>query len=352
MVKYKRVNMFRMRRRTDQDAEYVEEVRDTSKLDVDKILEDVLKLKNAREKHESKEENSLPSIKDFVDADQLCDLAYAASQVMTKEPSLLTISPPVNVCGDIHGQYKDLLEIFRMAGDPKMPMNKYLFLGDYIDRGNQGMECIVLLLCYKIKYPNRVYLLRGNHECPRINMTYGFFAECHQLYRNIQLFQSMNDMFDHMPLAAEVGNLLLLHGGISPELTNTQMIMDIERPLNVPEKGFICDLLWADPSDKIDKYSERNLNGRGTSISYGREAVEEFLEQNPKYKAIVRAHEEVPMGFESKWDGKLYTVFSAPLYPNYRGTNEGTFLYIKDRGGNFDVVEISTGTRYDPKDRE
>ena len=135
--------------------------------------------------------------------------------------------------GDVHGQYYDLLRIFEYGGFP--PDSNYLFLGDYIDRGRQSIETIVLLLCYKIKYPENFFLLRGNHECAQINRIYGFYDECKRRY-SIKLWRVFSDVFNCLPVSAPIDEkIFCMHGGLSPELKNLDQIKGIVRPTDVPD---------------------------------------------------------------------------------------------------------------------
>ena len=186
--------------------------------------------------------------------------------------------------GDVHGQYYDLLRIFEYGGFP--PEANYLFLGDYIDRGKQSIETVCLLLCYKIKYPENFFLLRGNHECAQINRIYGFYDECKRRY-SIRLWKVFSDVFNCLPVAALIDEkIFCMHGGLSPELRNLEQIKNIMRPTDVPDTGLLCDLLWSDPERGVEEYGD---NDRGVSFTFGENVVRKF---NSKHDLdlICRAH--------------------------------------------------------------
>lgn len=146
-------------------------------------------------------------------------LCYEAKNIIIKQPMLLEINPPINICGDFHGQFTDMREVFSSVGTPSHGTH-YLFLGDYVDRGRQSLECICLLLAFKIKDPNMVFMLRGNHECSELNKIYGFYDECKRRV-NIKVWKSFCDCFNCFPIAAVVGDrIFCVHGGISPLLTH------------------------------------------------------------------------------------------------------------------------------------
>ena len=173
------------------------------------------------------------------------------------QPILLEIGPNLNICGDIHGQFYDLLQLFELGGYP--PDKNYLFLGDYVDRGKQSIETICILLAYKIKYPENFFLLRGNHECSSVNRVYGFFDECKRRY-SIKLWKTFTDCFNCLPIAAIIDDsIFCCHGGLSPDLNFVSQIKEIIRPTDVPEYGMLCDILWSDPN-KNNKGSEFNID--------------------------------------------------------------------------------------------
>ena len=129
-------------------------------------------------------------------------LCYKTRKCFIRQPVLLEINPPVNICGDIHGQFDDLMDIFLKVGEPEK--ENYLFLGDYVDRGKKSLETICLLFCYKIKYTDNFFLLRGNHECSQVNKMYGFFDECKQKL-SIKVWKIFSNCFNYLPLAAVIG---------------------------------------------------------------------------------------------------------------------------------------------------
>jgi predicted phosphodiesterase len=173
-------------------------------------------------------------------------LCVRARPILTNQPMLLELEAPIKICGDVHGQYSDLLRLFEYGGFP--PVSNYLFCGDYVDRGKQSIETISLLLAYKIQYPENFFILRGNHESAGINRIYGFYDECKRRY-SIRLWKTFSDVFNCLPVSALVDEkILCMHGGLSPELTNLQQIADLQRPCDVPDSGLLCDLLWSDPS--------------------------------------------------------------------------------------------------------
>ncbi|VAH02442.1 unnamed protein product [Triticum turgidum subsp. durum] len=225
--------------------------------------------------------------------------------------------------GDIHGQFVDLLRLFDLGGYP--PTSTYVFLGDYVDRGKQSLETICLLLAYKIRYPDKVFLLRGNHEDAKINRVYGFYDECKRRF-NVRLWKIFSDCFNCLPIAALIDDkILCMHGGLSPELTNLDQIKDIERPAEIPDYGLLCDLLWSDPSPDGEGWGESD---RGVSCTFGADMLIEFLEKND-LDLICRAHQVVEDGYEFFAQRRLVTIFSAP---NYCGEfdNVGALLSIDE----------------------
>ncbi|EUR47992.1 serine/threonine-protein phosphatase PP1-beta [Plasmodium falciparum Santa Lucia] len=166
-------------------------------------------------------------------------LCLSSREIFLNQPILLELEAPIKICGDIHGQFYDLLRLFEYGGFP--PDANYLFLGDYVDRGKQSLETICLLLAYKIKYPENFFLLRGNHECASINRIYGFYDECKRRY-SVKLWKTFIDCFNCLPVAAIIDEkIFCMHGGLSPELNNMEQIRKITRPTDVPDNGILTN---------------------------------------------------------------------------------------------------------------
>ena len=240
-----------------------------------------------------------------------------------KQPAYLELESPITVCGDTHGQYSDLLKLFEVGGFP--PETNYLFLGDYVDRGKQSLETICLLLAFKIKYDENFFLLRGNHECASINRIYGFYDECKRRY-NLKIWKVFIDLFNCLPIAANIDDkILLMHGGLSPELTCLDQLKKIIRPTDVPEGGLLCDLLWSDPDSQCNGWGR---NERGVSVVFNEKVLEKFLNKTG-LDLVCRAHQVVEEGYEFFGNRQLVSFFSAP---NYCGEfdNAGAMMVIDE----------------------
>jgi serine/threonine-protein phosphatase PP1 catalytic subunit len=246
-----------------------------------------------------------------------------AREIFLLQPSLLELLPPVKVVGDVHGQYGDLIRIFTKCGFP--PLTNYLFLGDYVDRGKQLLETILLLLCYKIKYPENFFLLRGNHECANVTRVYGFYDECKRRC-NIKTWKLFVDTFNTLPIAAIVaGKIFCVHGGLLPVLNLMDEIRNIARPTDVPDYGLLNDLLWLDPADTMNEWED---NERGVLYVFLKVAINKFLLKF-EFDLVCRAHMVVEDGYEFFNDRTLVTVF---LAPNYCGEfdNWGAVMSVSD----------------------
>ena len=266
-------------------------------MDVDKLIEKLLAVRGNK-----------PGKTVDLKEEELKFLIDKSLPIIREQKMLIELEAPLHVCGDIHGQYYDLLRIFDHCGYPGD--YNYLFLGDYVDRGKQSLETISLLLCYKIKYPEKVTLLRGNHESSVTNRIYGFYDECKRRY-NVRIWKSFTELFNYLPVAAIIDDkILCMHGGLSPELKNLQNITDISRPTDIPDTGLLCDLLWSDPDKDVMEYDE---NDRGVSVIFGEKIVQEFNKKND-LDLIIRAHQVVDDGYEFFAQRQLITIFSAQNY--------------------------------------
>nr|AKT44580.1 serine/threonine-protein phosphatase PP1 [Trypanosoma cruzi marinkellei] len=243
--------------------------------------------------------------------------------LLMSQPMMVRIEAPVNVCGDIHGQINDLVEIFRAGGMP--PTSRYLFLGDYVDRGKYGTEVISVLLGLKVLHPDKMYVLRGNHESESICRIYGFFDEVKRRF-SVKLFKEFTDVFNCLPIAALIEEIALcMHGGLSPELRNLNQINQIRRPLVVPDAGLACDILWSDPEENSSGWMQSQ---RGVSYTFGEDVVRQACE-NLKIDVVLRAHQVVDNGYAFFAERRLVTIFSAS---NYCGefTNSGAMMMMDE----------------------
>eukprot|EP00164_Ancoracysta_twista_P008603 GFYU01012492.1.p1 GENE.GFYU01012492.1~~GFYU01012492.1.p1 ORF type:complete len:311 (-),score=41.82 GFYU01012492.1:403-1335(-) len=256
----------------------------------------------------------------------ICD---SLKDLLIEESNVQIIKPPVTVVGDVHGQFWDLKELFRVGGEP--PDTNYLFLGDYVDRGYYSLETISLLACLKLKYRDRVTLLRGNHESRQITQVYGFYSECMRKYGNANVWKYFTDMFDYLTVAALIDGsesnkrYFCVHGGLSPSIHTLDQIRVLERFQEVPHEGPLADLLWSDPNADRDGYQQSN---RGAGYLFGRDIVEKFMEMNQVHH-ILRAHQLCLEGYQVLFDDKLSTVWSAPNYC-YRCGNIASIMEIDE----------------------
>lgn len=187
------------------------------------------------------------------------DLCDRVRDLLLEESNVQPVSAPVTLCGDIHGQFYDMLELFRVGGP--LPQNKYIFMGDFVDRGHHSVETVQLLYCYKLRYPDRITLIRGNHESRAVTQTYGFYDECMRKYGSTSVWRAFTESFDYLPLAALVdGRVLAVHGGLSPDIGTVEEIRIIQRNQEIPNQGPFCDLLWSDPEDIEVRTARRAYN--------------------------------------------------------------------------------------------
>ena len=280
-------------------------------------------------------------------------LIRQTADILRREPNIIEIDAPVIVVGDIHGQFYDMLNFMDLLGSPED--NKFVFLGDYVDRGDFSTEVVFYLFALKICYPQNIKLLRGNHESRLMCEYMTFLLECHSKY-NIRIYDEFMSCFDCLPLCALVkqnvnGRILCMHGGLSPSVGLLDDIMKINRFTEPPSEGSLCDLLWSDPISEWDPDSPEWLGvsrkeweditfrpnkQRKTSYYYGKKAVNRFLAANDLF-CIVRAHQVQDNGFKdhkyfnpSRHLSEVFTIFSAPNYCDYY-KNYGAVMKITNR---------------------
>ncbi|KAG0659104.1 phosphoprotein phosphatase PP4 catalytic subunit [Maudiozyma exigua] len=255
--------------------------------------------------------------------DAVYALCLKSQELLMTEANVTHVDTPVTICGDIHGQLHDLLTLFDKSGG--VEKTRYVFLGDFVDRGFYSLESFLLLICYKLKYPDRITLIRGNHETRQITKVYGFYDEIMRKYGNSNVWRYCCEVFDYLSLGAIINNnIFCVHGGLSPDVNTIEEIRAIDRKQEVPHEGAMCDLLWSDPDD-VEKWS---LSPRGAGFVFGQNEVNQFLHTN-KVELIARAHQLVMEGYKEMFDGGLVTVWSAPNYC-YRCGNVAAVLRIED----------------------
>ncbi|GMP99923.1 hypothetical protein CsSME_00047215 [Camellia sinensis var. sinensis] len=271
----------------------------------------------------------------FLDSYEVGELCYAVEQIFMQEPTVLQLKAPIKVFGDLHGQFGDLMRLFDEYGFPSpagdITYIDYLFLGDYVDRGQHSLETITLLLALKIQYPDNVFLIRGNHEAADINALFGFRLECIERMGEsdgIWAWTRFNQLFNFLPLAALIEKkIICMHGGIGRSIHSVEQIEKLERPITMDGGSIILmDLLWSDPTEN-DSVEGLRPNARGPGlVTFGPDRVTDFCKKN-KLQLIIRAHECVMDGFERFAQGQLITLFSAT---NYCGTanNAGALLVV------------------------
>lgn len=260
----------------------------------------------------------------------LCD---RAREILTEENNVQRVDSPVTICGDIHGQFYDLIELFKVGGE--CPYTNYLFLGDFVDRGYYSVETFLLLLALKVRYPDRITLIRGNHETRQITQVYGFYDECLRKYGSVNVWRYCTEIFDYLCLAAVVDDrIFCVHGGLSPQINTLDQIRAIGRKQEVPHDGAMADLMWSDPED-IEGWG---MSPRGAGHLFGGDVVAKFNEVN-RIDLIARAHQLAMEGYKLMFPIKsnksqqpvdaLVTVWSAPNYC-YRCGNVAAILELDE----------------------
>ncbi|TPX38035.1 hypothetical protein SmJEL517_g00042 [Synchytrium microbalum] len=261
------------------------------------------------------------------------ELCEKTKEVLVTESNVKAVAAPCTLVGDVHGQFYDVLEIFKIGG--YSPNTNYVFLGDYVDRGYFSVETITLLTCLKLRYPSRVTLVRGNHECRTVTQTYGFYAECIRKYGNANVWSYFTDMFDYLVLAVIIEDAIFgVHGGLSPSIHTIDQIRIIDRFREIPHEGPMADLVWSDPMAPTfpgglpgsEDKGDFAISPRGAGYVFGKDVTRKFLEING-LGHICRAHQLCMEGYQILYDDMLSTVWSAPNYC-YRAGNMASVLEI------------------------
>lgn len=327
--------------------------------------------------------------------EQICyTVAKLARDIFKKESSLIEVDRPVFVIGDIHGQFRDLMRIIDALGYP--PTDKVLFLGDYVDRGQFSLEVIVTLLLMKIRYPDKVQILRGNHEVSKVNKRYGFKNECQTRFNHLNVYNILNRVFDYLPVAAIIDNsFFCCHGGISeilikqqPGIDNLKRVINgIRRPFStLAHRDLETDLLWSDPMDDFadstssdsqqhdsppaqgshqtlqqqmspqQKQPQQSratkpvftASSRGIGFKFNAEATNVFVKRN-SLKAVIRAHQVMKLGLSVQHNMQCITVFSAPGYFNNRNYGAVAYLLRPDEGKELDLCDSIRVLQFSPR---
>ena len=245
----------------------------------------------------------------IMETDLLFELFNHARTIFSDEPTLLTIQSPCIVVGDIHGQILDLIRILKQFGLPDK--QRYVFLGDIVDRGEFSVETLVSVLLLKVIWPDNVFIIRGNHEFQFLCSQCGFMSQMIACFDNPDLYQASAVAFDHLPLAVLIDNeMLCVHGGIGPLLTRLEDIRTIARPVEDYGDDVLDSLVWSDPSEDVCMFEP---SARGTGYLFGRIACDEFLTRN-NLSMIIRGHECVQEGCRAQFYNQCLTVFSASNY--------------------------------------
>ncbi|KAI8816797.1 Metallo-dependent phosphatase-like protein [Fimicolochytrium jonesii] len=262
------------------------------------------------------------------------ELCEKTKELLVKEGNVTQVSAPVTLVGDVHGQFFDVLEIFKIAG--WAPSTNYVFLGDYVDRGYHSVETITLLMCLKLRWPTRVTLIRGNHESRAVTQTYGFYTECMRKYGNSNVWSYFTDLFDYLVLSVVIDDsIFCVHGGLSPSIHTVDQIRVLDRFREIPHEGAMADLVWSDPVSTpptfttgvfADEKGDFAISPRGAGYIFGKEVTRKFLETNG-LGHICRAHQLCMEGYQILFDDMLSTVWSAPNYC-YRAGNMASVLQI------------------------
>lgn len=262
---------------------------------------------------------------------ELLDVAIPIFQQM---PNVLSLTGDIFIVGDIHGNLRDLLRILVCGRE----LGRFLFLGDYVDRGEYSVEVICLLLALAVMNPQKIFLLRGNHEFESVNAAYGFKEQILGMFGSTAIYEKFQILFSHLPIAAVVNDTTFcVHGGLSPLLNSVKELDHLDRTAEEPSHVMI-DIMWSDPTPKSILFLD---SFRGKGCEFGSSAVVKFLRDN-NLKRIIRAHQFVQSGLSSFAEGKLLTVFSTSSY-KFPGSNHCGLIRLwtdEDRVQGFNLPDI------------
>jgi len=272
---------------------------------------------------------------EYISEVEVKELCEKATEILMEESNVQRIDPPVTLCGDIHGQFYDLMELFKVGGH--VPDTNYLFMGDFVDRGYNSVETFLLLLALKVRYPDRITLIRGNHESRQITQVYGFYEECMRKFGGVNVWRYCTEIFDYLSLSAIINDrIFCVHGGLSPSINTLDQIRLIDRKQEVPHDGAMCDLMWSDPED-IEGWG---ISPRGAGYLFGKSIVQKFCQVN-KIECIARAHQLVMEGYKHMFDDAVVTVWSAPNYC-YRSGNVAAIMELdKNLNSSFKIFNAA-----------
>ncbi|TPX31317.1 hypothetical protein SmJEL517_g05348 [Synchytrium microbalum] len=272
---------------------------------------------------------------EIIKESEVKELCNKAREILIEESNVQRVDAPVTICGDIHGQFYDMMELFKVGG--KCPDTNYLFMGDFVDRGFYSVETFLLLLALKVRYPDRITLLRGNHESRQITQVYGFYDECLRKFGSVNVWRYCCEVFDYLSLSAIIEDkIFCVHGGLSPQITSLDQIRSIDRKQEVPHDGPMCDLLWSDPDD----VQGWGLSPRGAGYLFGEDVVTGFIHKN-NIELIARAHQLVMEGYKLMFKDTIVTVWSAPNYC-YRCGNVAAILELDEHlSKNYKIFEAA-----------
>ena len=273
---------------------------------------------------------------------EIKDIVVAATEILQTEQKVIMLNPPISIVGNIHGHFSDLEKIFHIGGSPFY--TRYLFLGNYVDKGNFSLNVLLYLLIYKILYPKRIYLLRGGHESCTLNKLFNFYKECLQKTITKDVWKAILNLYKFLPLAAIINKaqIFCIHGGLSPEIDNIMAIENIERKEDVNTDSVLADLLWSDPNPNINK-TVWDFSANGFGYFFPHKETEKFLKAN-NMKVLIRSREIIEEGVKESHCGLVITINSTTKLSPSR---LGGYVMVGENFGIEPVIISNKGTNKD-----